>query len=210
MRNFVMLAVAAGLVLPTAANAQRGPENRRGPQAEAREPRAGNQGSMGDRIAAQVANADQQRREEQRDRRPERRDDRRADRREDRRDDRRDTREDRRDDRQDRRQDAREDRREYRQDVRRDYRQDARRDAAAISAASIATGAPIARQSAMPSGAGSIMRRAATTIARSGSVGCSPRASSGASATGSIPMITTCRSRVATISAGSATATMSC
>ena len=107
MRNFVMLAVAAGLVLPTAANAQRGPENRRGPQAEARE-RAGNQGSMGDRIAAQVANAEQQRREEQRERRPERRDDRRADRREDRRDDRRD---------------AREDRRDYRQDVRRDQRQ---------------------------------------------------------------------------------------
>ena len=112
MRNFVMLAVAAGLVLPTAANAQRGPENRRGPQAEARELRAGNQGSIGDRIAAQVANAEQQRRAEQRDRRQDRREDRR-----------RDVRDDRRDDRRDWRQDRREDRREYRQDVRRDQRQ---------------------------------------------------------------------------------------
>ena len=123
MRNFVMLAVAAGLVLPTAASAQRGPENRRGPQAETREAR-GNQDSFGGQIAAQVARADQQRREEQRDRRPERREERR----EDRRDARQDVREDRRDARQDARQDRRENWREDRREDRRDWRQDRRED----------------------------------------------------------------------------------
>ncbi|KPM18314.1 RcnB family protein [Citromicrobium sp. WPS32] len=92
MRNLVIMAVAAGLVLPTAASAQQ-----RSPAEQA---------AWNARLESREAYAAQQRRD---------------DRREEWRDDRRDAREDRRDDRREWRRDQREDRRDYRQ-ARRDYR----------------------------------------------------------------------------------------
>lgn len=103
MRNLVIMAVAAGLVLPTAASAQQ-----RSPAEQA---------AWNARLESREAYAAQQRRDDRRDDRREAREDRR----EDRRDDRREAREDRRDDRREWRQDRREDRRDYRQ-ARRDYR----------------------------------------------------------------------------------------
>ncbi|GAB5350000.1 RcnB family protein [Alteriqipengyuania sp. 357] len=118
MRNLVMLAVAAGLVLPTAANAQRSPENRRDARVEADAQPRNASPEWRARLAARAAYAEQQQREARQDRREDRRDDRREAR-EDRRDDRR---ADRRDDRRDWRQDRREDRRDYRQARRAQYR----------------------------------------------------------------------------------------
>ncbi|MBD58580.1 MAG: hypothetical protein CL808_00450 [Citromicrobium sp.] len=122
MRNVMMLAVAAGLVLPTAASAQRGPEGRQQARAEARaearvDTRSPAQIAMDNRIAAREAYQREQRRDARQDRRDDRRDTR-----EDRREDRRDYRQDRREDRGDYRQDRREDRRDYRQDRRQTYR----------------------------------------------------------------------------------------
>ena len=126
MRNLVILAVSAGLVLPTAASAQRGPENRQQARAEIRADAGGDlyQKTWDNRVAAREAYQQQQQREARQDRRGDRRETR-QDRREDRREDRQDRREDRRETRQDQRdyrQDRREARRDYRQD-RRDYRQ---------------------------------------------------------------------------------------
>ena len=109
MRNVVMLAVAAGLVLPSAAYAQRGPDSRdRGREVNAERPER----STTNQSPYQV-------RQESRERYQ----------REQRREDRRDARQDRREDRQDWRQDRREDRQDARRDARQDARQDARRDA---------------------------------------------------------------------------------
>ena len=102
MRNLVILAVAAGLVLPTAASAQQ-----RSPAEQA---------AWNARMESRETYAAQQRRDDRRDARQDRREDRREAR-----DDRRDWRQDQRDDRRDWRQDRREDRRDYRQ-ARRDYR----------------------------------------------------------------------------------------
>lgn len=116
MRNLVIMAVAAGLVLPTAASAQQ-----RSPAEQA---------AWNARLESREAYAAQQRRDDRRDDRREAREDRREDRREEWRDDRRNAREDRRDDRREWRRDQREERRDWREDRRddrRDYRQ-ARRD----------------------------------------------------------------------------------
>ena len=112
MRNLVIMAVAAGLVLPTAASAQQ-----RTPAEQA---------AWDARIASREAYAAQQRGDDRRDDRREAREERREDRRDDRRDARQDQREDRREWRQDQREDRR-DWREDRRDDRRDYCQ-ARRD----------------------------------------------------------------------------------
>ena len=107
MRNLVIMAVAAGLVLPTAASAQQ-----RSPAEQA---------AWNARLESREAYAAQQRRDDRRDdRREEWRDDRRNAR-QDRRDDRREWRRDQREDRRDWREDRRDDRRDYRQ-ARRDYR----------------------------------------------------------------------------------------
>ena len=107
MRNLVIMAVAAGLVLPTAASAQQ-----RSPAEQA---------AWNARLESREAYAAQQRRDDRRDdRREEWRDDRRNAR-QDRRDDRREWRRDQREDRRDWREDRRDDRRVYRQ-ARRDYR----------------------------------------------------------------------------------------
>ena len=126
MRNLVILAVSAGLVLPTAASAQRGPENRQQVRAEARADAGGDpyQKTWDNRRAAREAYQQQQQREARQDRRGDRRETR-QDRREDRREDRQDRREDRRETRQDPR-DYRQDRREARRDYRQDRREDRR------------------------------------------------------------------------------------
>lgn len=110
MRNLVIMAVAAGLVLPTAASAQQ-----RTPAEQA---------AWDARIASREAYAAQQRGDDRREAREERREDRRDDRRDarqDQREDRREWRQDQREDRRDWREDRRDDRRDYRQ-ARRDYR----------------------------------------------------------------------------------------
>lgn len=116
MRNVVMLAVAAGLVLPTAAQAQRGPESRQPARAEAQADARAERIRLRNETDADLAawnarNGNQQAQQ--------------------RRENRREVRQDaRREARQDIRREARQDaRREIRQDIRRDARQNAYRDA---------------------------------------------------------------------------------
>ena len=103
MRKVVIMAVAAGLVLPATANAQRGPDDNRNARSQGQvQPTAHQRATSPEwnaRLAAREAYQQQQRQEA-----------------------RREARDDRRDDRRDARQDRREDRRDYRQDRRQNYR----------------------------------------------------------------------------------------